>query len=299
MTTVAPDRVRVAASQYFVRPIRAIDEFFDQVSSVVATSAGYNSQLLVLPEYFTLQLASLDDPHKPVSEIVRGVANHVPRFLDFMSGLAERYRMYIVGGTIPAVDDDGRVRNDCYVFSPSGGRHSQGKLHMTRFERDDWNVLERDRLTVFDTEFGRMAVAVCYDVEFPELVRSLARYGIDILAVPSSTDDRHGFLRVRYCAHARAIENQVYVIHSPTVGGLPWVPDLSLNYGTAAVLTPCDYPFARDGIETEGVLNQDMVAIAELDLRAIDSSRTFGTVLPLSDARHTQELTHNIDIVKL
>lgn len=299
MNTVAPDRVRIAVSQYFIRPIQAFDDFLEQVRSVAATSAGYNSRLLVLPEYFTLQLGALDDPHKPVSEIVRGVAYHLPRFLELMSDIARRYDMYIVGGTIPVIDDDDRVRNDCYVFSPSGMWHRQGKLHMTRFEKEDWDVVERDRLTVFETDFGRMAVAVCYDVEFPELVRSLARYGIDMLVVPSSTDDRHGFLRVRYCAHARAIENQVYVVHSPTVGGLPWVPDLSLNYGTAAILTPCDYPFARDGILTEGVLNQDMIAIGELDLRAIDSSRTFGTVLPLSDSRHTLELTHNIDIVKM
>lgn len=297
MKNVTPDRVRVASCQYFIRPIEAFEDFLEQVRSVVATAAGYHSRLLVLPEYFTLQLAALDDPHKPVADIVRGVANHLPRFIEFMSGLSKRYEMYIVAGTIPTVDDDELVRNDCYLFAPSGEWHCQGKLHMTRFEREDWDVIERDRLTVFETDFGRMAVAVCYDVEFPELVRSLARYGVDILAVPSSTDDRHGFLRVRYCAHARAIENQLYVIHSPTVGGLPWVPDLSLNYGTAAILTPCDYPFARDGILTEGVLNQEMVAIGELDMHTIASSRTFGTVLPLSDARHTLELSHNIDVV--
>ena len=94
---------------------------------------------------------------------------------------------------------------------------------MTRFETEEWNVSPDSDLHVFDTEFGRMAVAICYDVEFPEIARAAAREGAHILAVPSCTDDRQGFLRVRYCAQARAIENQMYVIHASTVGSLPMV----------------------------------------------------------------------------
>ncbi len=300
MKNTHPGRLRVAASQYYVRPIQGFDEFVDQVKSVVATAAGYDSRLFVLPEYFSLQLAALDDPHRPVAELVRGVAYHLPRFLELFTELSREHGMYIVAGTIPTVDaEDDQVRNDCYVFSPQGKIGIQGKLHMTRFEREDWGVSERSELKVFETDFGRIAVAICYDVEFPELVRALADYDVDILCVPSSTDDRHGYLRVRYCAHARAIENQMYVIHSPTVGGLPWVPDVSLNYGTAAILTPCDYPFARDGILTEGVLNQDMIAVGELDLETIAQSRTFGTVLPLVDARHTRKLVRNTEVCSL
>jgi predicted amidohydrolase len=117
--------------------------------------------------------------------------------------------------------------------------------------------------------------------------------------VPSSTDDRQGFLRVRYCAHARTIENQLYVVHSPTVGSLPSVPDVFLNYGQASILTPNDYTFARDGILAEGVLNQEMIIVGELDMTTIEESRSFGTVLPLLDSHHTKELISQLDVISL
>jgi predicted amidohydrolase len=296
----APKRLRVASAQYFVRPVDSFEQFADQVSAVVETAAGYSAQLLVLPEYFTVQLVSLNDPKRPIDEHIRALTEHVPRFVDLMAGLAQDHELYIVAGTIPTFDEaTERIHNDCFFFAPSGAHGVQGKLHMTRFEREDWKVCERSELKVFDTAFGRMAIAICYDVEFPEVVRALAQQDIEILAVPSCTDDRHGFLRVRYCAHARAIENQMYVIHAPTVGSLPRVPDLSMNYGNAAVLTPCDFPFGRDGILAEGVTNQEQLIIAELDLGLVDESRSFGTVIPLEDSRRSQALTASIEIITL
>jgi len=166
----------------------------------------------------------------------------------------------------------------------------QGKLHMTRFETEDWKISARSKLKVFETDFGRMAIAVCYDVEFPEIVRAAARRDAHILAVPSCTDDRQGFLRVRYCAQARAIENQMYVIHSPTVGSLPMVPAVSLNYGIASILTPSDFAFSRDGILAEGNPNQEMMVIGELNLKTIADTRATGTVLPLVDSNRSTEI---------
>jgi predicted amidohydrolase len=300
MERPAPRRLRVATAQYFVRPVESFEQFAEQVAAVVQTAAGYGARLLVLPEYFTIQLVSLGDPKRPMEEHVRELTEHVPRFVDLMANLASQNSLYIVGGTIPTFDEaTERVHNDCHFFAPSGEHGVQGKLHITRFEREDWRVSERSELKVFDTALGRIAIAICYDVEFPEVVRALAQKDIEILCVPSCTDDRHGFLRVRYCAHARAIENQMYVIHAPTVGSLPSVPDLSLNYGQASVLTPCDFPFGRDGILAEGVVNQEQLVIAELDTSLVDESRSFGTVIPLEDSRRSQALTSSIEIISL
>ncbi len=293
-------RIRVAAAQYFVRPVRTFEQFAEQVEAVVEVVAGYRCRLLVLPEYFTMQLLTLHDIRRPIAELVLEVAGHRDRFVELMRDLARQHGLYIVAGTIPAMDDgDDRVFNDAYFFSPSGDFDVQGKLHMTRFEREEWHVSPRNRLKVFETDFGRLAIAICYDVEFPELVRAAAHQGVHLLAVPSNTDDRKGFLRVRYCAHARTIENQLYVLHSPTVGTLPRVADMSLNYGQAAILTPSDYPFARDGILAEGVLNQEDIVIGELDMHAIEEARTFGTVLPLNDSHRTRELIRDLDVVPL
>ncbi|MCB0411612.1 MAG: hypothetical protein KDD22_03755, partial [Bdellovibrionales bacterium] len=176
---------------------------------------------------------------------------------------------------------------------------SQVKLHMTRFEKEEWLISAGRRLRIFETEFGKVAITICYDVEFPEIARVAAREGVRILVVPSCTDDRQGYLRVRYCAQARAIENQLFVVHSPTVGSLPMVPAISLNYGQASILTPSDFAFSRDGILAEGMPNQESMVIGDLDLSLIDRSRASGTVLPLRDSQSTAELLKAVDHIDL
>jgi predicted amidohydrolase len=294
------DRIRVASMQYFIRPIRDFEQFVDQVSGLVDTARDYKCGLAVFPEYFTLQLLTLGDTRSRIDEQVRVLAGFVPRYVELMSGLAKRHGLYIAGGTIPVMDDGGsHVFNQAFLFAPSGRWETQGKIHMTRFEREEWFVSPRSRLRVFETAFGRVAILVCYDVEFPELARVAARAGARILIVPSCTDDRQGFLRVRYCAHARTIENQVYAIHAPTVGSLPMVPAVSLNYGQASILTPSDFEFARDGILAEGIPNQEMMVIGELNLSTINDNRETGTVLPLRDSQHTADVAEGLEEIVL
>ena len=279
------ERIRVAVLQYFIRPVADFDAFAAQVRGLVQTAADYRCQLIVFPEYFTLQLLTLGDVTRPIQAQVRTLADWVPLVQELIAQLAAQHRVYIVAGTMPVWNDEGQgITNTCFVFGPDGRFGSQGKLCMTRFESEEWMVSASRGLTIFETSFGRMAVAICYDVEFPEIVRAAALAGVKVLAVPSCTDDRQGFLRVRYCAHARAIENQMYVLHAGTVGSLPMVPAVSLNYGQAAILTPSDFAFARDGILAEGHANQEMMVIGELDLRSIELHRHDGTVLPLRDS---------------
>ena len=293
------DPVRVASIQYFIRPVRSFDEFAQQVSALVGTAADYKAQLVVFPEYFTVQLLTLGDRGRPIREAVRDLADQLPAFLELMSGLAKQYGLYVVAGTIPGRGDNGELHNDCHLFGPTGSHGRQGKLHMTRWEREEWHVSPRRGLHVFETDFGKLAVAICYDVEFPEIARAAGRSGCDLLVVPSCTDDRQGFLRVRYCAQARAIENQMYVVQACTVGSLPMVPAVSLNYGQASILTPSDFRFSRDGILAEGQVNSEMMVLGDLDLDALRVSRERGTVLPLRDSQSTAEVLANLDEVKL
>lgn len=292
------DELRVAAIQYYVRPVDSFDRFADQVSALVATAADYKADLVVFPEYFTVQLLTLGDLGKPIREQVHNLAAQAPAFLELMSGLARRHGVHLVAGTIPGQGDNGELHNDCHVFGPGGGHAVQGKLHMTRWEREEWMVSPRRRLRVIATPFGRMAVAICYDVEFPEIARAAARRGCDILVVPSCTDDRQGFLRVRYCCHARAIENQVYVAMTGTVGNLP-AEGLRLHYGQAAIITPSDFPFARDGIAAEGVINEEQIVVADVDLHLLDENRLKGTTIPLLDKRTEFYLTTDPVVVDI
>ncbi len=295
------NRLRVASLQYFVRPIQDFSDFRDQVRGLVRTAADYGCQLLVFPEYFTIQLLTLGDIERPMVEQVRWLADWGPKFKELMGGLAAECHIHIAAGTIPTRSEatPERLYNECFFFGPDGTFGSQPKLHMTRFEKDVWKVSPGKGLRLFDTEFGRVAIAICYDVEFPEIARAAARQGAVLLIVPSYTDDRQGFLRVRYCAHARTIENQMFVVHSGTVGSLPMVPAVSLNYGQASILTPSDFSFARDGILAEGVPNQESMVIGELNLGLLRSSRFRGTVLPLRDSRRTAELVAETQVVSL
>jgi len=295
------ERLRVCSLQYYIRPVQSFDQFRDQVVALVDTAVDYECKLIVFPEYFTVQLITLEKLNRPMPEQVRDLARKKPLFLELMADLARKHKVYIVAGTIPTLDeeDETRVYNDSHIFGPKGDHHWQGKIHLTKWESSDWKVSPRSKLRVFEGEFGRFAVTICYDVEFPEIARAAAREGANILCAPSCTDDRQGFYRVRYCAHARAIENQMYVIHSCTVGSIPMIPAVSLNYGQASILTPSDFPFARDGILAEGLTNTETMVIGDLNLTTIAESRSFGSVLPLNDSVRTAQLVSEPEHVAL
>ncbi len=291
------DRLRLASLQYFIRPVQKFEQFQDQVDGLIKTAVDYKCQLVVFPEYFTMQLLTLGNVKKPMQEQVRDLAKQVPRFLEMISIMAKENHLYIVAGSIPVFDEEKKILwNECYFFGPTGKYGRQGKLHMTRFEREEWLVSPHEKLQVFETDFGRMGIAICYDVEFPEIARAAARLGANVLIIPSCTDDRQGYLRVRYCAQARAIENYMYTVIASTVGSLPMVPAVSLNYGQAAILTPSDFPFSRDGILSEGSPNLESMVIGELNLHTIMESLSGGTVLPLQDSKRTASIVSEPEV---
>lgn len=294
------NRIRVGSLQYYIRPVASFDHFAQQVEAFVDTAKDYKVKLLVFPEYFTVQLLTLGQIKRPIADQIRDLVVQEERIVNFMSELAQKNKMIIVGGTMPAFNEDKtKILNKCYVYAQDGSHNVQAKLHMTRFEKEEWFVSPGTRLRIFETDFGKFAVTICYDVEFPEIARAAARLGAHFLVVPSCTDDRHGYLRVRYCAQARAIENQMYVIHSPLVGSIPTVPAVSMNYGQAAIYTPSDYAFSRDGLLAEGAVNQESMIIGDLNLSLIEESRQSGTVLPLRDSQSTSDLLKVVDHVKL
>lgn len=292
------ERIRVATLQYHIRQVETFDQFAAQVRGLVETAADYKCKLVLFPEYFTLQLLTLGDVRADIRQQVRRLAGFVDRYVELFRELSAKHKLYICAGTIPVAEGE-EIYNESFFFGPDGSHRVQPKLHMTRFEAEEWIVKPRNRLKLFDTQLGKIAIAICYDVQFPEIARAAARRGAKILLVPSCTDDRQGMLRVRYCAQARAIENQMYVITSHTVGSLPMVPAVSLNYGQAAILTPSDFPFARDGILAEGIPNQETMVIAELEMGAIQRARSSGTVLPLLDSERTAGVVAEVDEVSL
>ena len=275
-------RTRIAAVQYKLRHIDNWEGFEAQVNFVLNAAADYQPHFVLLPEIFTTQILSFME-NDNVPSAVRELTGFTERYTQLLRGHAMRHDYFLIGGSHPNLRD-GKLLNTAFLFTPNGDIQMQDKIHRTRWEKEKWNTEHGDVLKVFQTPFGKIAILICYDIEFPELARRVAEEGAEIIFVPSCTDDRQGFLRVRYCCHARAIENQVYVAMTSTVGNLP-VAGLRLHYGQASIITPSDFPFARDGIAAEGVINEEQIVVADVDLALLDENRLKGTTIPLLDKR--------------
>lgn len=276
-------KVRVACVQYQMRKVGAFAEFARQVSYFVDVAADYQSDFVLLPELFSVQLLSRLDAVSP-QEGMKKLADYTPRFKKLMSELARKYGLTIIAGSHP-VQAGNRLLNIAHVCLPDGAIVEQPKLHVTPNERKWWGISGGQKLAVIETPRAKIGVLICYDVEFPEAVRHLADDGAEILFVPFCTDNRQGYLRVRYCAQARAIENQIYVALAGNVGNLPDVANMDVQYGQAAVFTPSDFAFARDGIAAEADSNEETVLVCDLDLDSLHAARSGGTVTPRLDRR--------------
>ena len=275
--------VRICSVQYMLKKIDSFDEFAQQCQYYVDLASVYNSDFVVFPETFTLQLLSFLDETIP-SKQVRKLADFTEEYIKFFTMLALKYNVNIIGGS-HFVEEEGLLYNVAFLFRRDGTIERQYKLHITAPEKKWWGIQQGNSLKVFDTDCGKIAILICYDIEFPELSRRAAEKGANILFVPFCTDDRQGYLRVRYCAQARSIENQVYTVIAGTVGNLTHILQSETQYAQSAILTPSDFPFARDGIEGEGTTNTETVVIGEVDLEILRRNRMDGTVTPLKDRR--------------
>ncbi len=277
----AATRVRIAAFQYLLRPISGFEDFATQVEFFVRSAQEYRCQFALFPEYFSMQLLSYLHEPSP-ARAVRRLAQLTPEYESLFKRLAKESGLYIIAGTHPVIQQ-GELFNAAHLFTPNGRIFRQKKVHLTQTEKGPYQMSRGHGFYVYHTDYGRIAILVCYDVEFPEAARVLAEAGAQIIFVPSCTDERQGFCRVRYCAQARASENQIYIALAGTVGNLPEVPCMATHYGQAAILTPSDYFFARDGIAAEGTVNQEQMVISDVDLHLLEEQRINGTVLPLHD----------------
>jgi len=274
---------RLAIVQYQVRTIGSFEEFTHQCQFFVDTAAEHKSDFVVFPELLTTQLLSFVPAKRP-GVAARKLAEFTPQYLDYFRDAAIRYNINIIGGSQFVLEGD-KLLNVAYLFRRDGTIERQPKLHTTPSERKWWGVEHGDRIDVFDTDRGRIAILLCYDVEFPELGRIAARKGADILFVPFNTDERAAYLRVRTCAQARAIENEVYVATAGCVGNLPFVQNADIHYAQSGIYTPSDFSFERDGIAGECTANIETMIVSDVDLEILRRVRYSGTVQNWKDRR--------------
>lgn len=277
------DKVRVSCVQYRMRRIADFDGFAQQVEYFVDVAAGYGSDFVLFPELLTAQLMSFIDVKTPI-EAIRRLTDYTEDVDRLFERLARDYQISIVNGTHPMRVGD-EIHNVASLFLPGGEVHRQPKLHVTPNETRAWGVEGGSTLQVFDTPSARVGILICYDSEFPEAARYLVDHGAEIIFVPFCTDDRQAYLRVRYCCQARAVENQVYVAAAGTVGNLPDAENMDIQYAQSAVLSPSDFPFARDGILVEADANTETIITTDLDLVALQDAIHDGSVRQRHDRR--------------
>ena len=280
-----PDAVRVASVQYQQRRIKSFEEFATQVEYFTDIAADYNADFVTFPELITLQLLSIENEELSPVDAIRKLSHYTPEVKALFTRLAVHYNINIIAGSHPTEQANGDIHNVCYVCLRDGSLHEREKLHPTPSERTVWSITGGDAAATIQTDCGPIGVMICYDSEFPEVARHLTDQGALILFVPFCTDVREGYLRVRYCSQARAIENQCYVVLSGNVGNLPGVNNFDIQYGQSCILTPSDFPFARDGIAADSTPNIETVLFADLSLENVARARNSGAVQNLKDRR--------------
>ena len=275
--------VRLGTVQWRMRAFKSMEELLHQVEFFVDALAGYNADIVLFPELFNAPLLWHYDQQNP-HLAMRSLAEYTERIRDEMLSMAVSYNINIVAGSLPALDD-GKLLNVSYLCRRDGTWDSQQKLHITPDESEYWGLQGGEGLKIFQTDVGKIGILVCYDIEFPELARLLADKGMKILLTPFWTDTKNGYLRIRRCAQARAIENEIYVAISGSVGNLPKVENMDIQYSQSAIFTPSDFAFPHDAIAAETTPNTEMTLIADIDLDLLKELRNHGSVQNLKSRR--------------
>ena len=275
--------VRLGLVQWQMRPYKNLNEVMEQAEYFVDTLSGYRADFALFPEFFNAPLMA-ENNHLPEATAIRELAKYTEEIQKRFSELAISYNINIITGSMPAVIDD-QLYNVGYLCRRDGSVERYEKIHVTPDEAKVWGPQGGSNVRSFDTDCGRIGILVCYDSEFPELSRMLAAEGMEILFVPFLTDTQNGYFRVRHCAQARAIENECYVAIAGSVGNLPKVHNMDIQFAHSMVLTPCDFAFPTNGVKAETTPNTEMILIADVDTSLLKELHRFGSVRNLKDRR--------------
>jgi predicted amidohydrolase/ribosomal protein S18 acetylase RimI-like enzyme len=275
--------VRLGVVQWQMRLFGSFDEFLQQVEFFVDTVSGYNADIVLFPELFNAPLISKFDQEK-APDAMRSLSEYTEPLRKELQNMALSYNINIVSGSVPDYQEH-KLYNVSFLCRRDGTWEQQYKLHITPEEVQSWGLRGGSDLRVFETDAGKVGILICYDLEFPELARLLMDQGMQILLVPYWTDTKNSYLRIRRCAQARAIENECYVAISGSVGNIPRVENMDIQYSQAGIFTPSDFAFPHDAIAAEATPNTEMTLVADLDLDLLKELRQQGSIRNLYNRR--------------
>ncbi len=284
--------VKIAAAQYDIGFHANWFSYQRKIEHWVSQACDQGAKILLFPEYASMELASIfgKPVYSQLNKQLEAMQSLLNDYLDLYKNLAQQHNCYIQAGTYPVAIADKDYRNRAFLFMPNGEYDFQDKLIMTRFENEQWLIKPGTEIKCFDTDYGKIAINVCYDSEFPLIARKQVEMGANLILVPSCTDTLAGYYRVRIGCQARALENQCYVVQSPTIGNAEWSEAVDANIGAAAIYTPVDSELSENGILNIGRLNTSQWVYAELSFSAIEKVRNEGQVFNYRDWPRQQTL---------
>lgn len=273
-----------------IRRYADIAAFRVHIDGLAAEATASGSKLLLLPELTCIGLLWSDPSaaETKVSDVAELYRRRLTPLLEpycaVLCDLARQYDLAIAGATFWH-EVSGRGVNSGFVAFPDGTLLRQDKLHPTRPEQAI-GTAGGETLRGFEIHGVRMGLLICYDVQFPELTRHLVADGMEVLLVPSLTTSR-GYWRVRHSAHARAVENQIYVCVSPIIGNLGIPVDYPVvGVGGAFVACPIDNRFAiDDGTYARAAMDVEGLLHVRLDLARLRLARAKSEIRQLADRR--------------
>ncbi len=277
--------VKVAVSQYDIGFFTQWADYGDKLTRWVKTAADNRAKLLLFPEYGSMELPSLlgKTVYKDLHGQLDAMQPLYPQWQALHIELARQFDLMILAASFPLEQPDGSFRNRANLYGPDGLIGYQDKLIMTRFENEQWRVAAGSKIKIIESDIGPLGINICYDSEFPMIARQQVEAGANLILVPSCTDTEAGFHRVRIGCQARALENQCYVLQSPTFGRADWSEAVDINTGRASIYTPVDYGFPDNGLLVEGSPDRAEWIYAELDLESIARVRAEGQVFNYRD----------------
>lgn len=290
--------IRVAAAQYPIEEPGTLGEFLAKLTRWVDEGAR-DSDLLVFPEYGGAEVMAVlgREINRDLLAATRAIQTLVPEIDAHLSGLARSRGVFILAPSLPVANSAGEIQNVARFHAPSGKSEVQAKLVLTPFDREIWHLHPSRTQTLFDTPFGKIGVAICYDVEFPLQVRALAEAGARLILCPSCTDTEAGYWRVRIGAMARALENQCIVVQSPTVGNVNWTNALDINRGAAGVFAPPDMAISSNGVLALGSMDRAQWLKFTVDLGRLEDIRQRGEVRTFND--WPKQMSGSVKLVEL
>lgn len=284
---------RIACCQYQIEKLSHWEQYTNKIETIIQEAKLKKAEIILFPEYAGMEIAC--QFFKTDQELFNALQSLIPNYIQLYQQLAKQYQIYIQPGSIIEANSLGTFNNRAYFFSPTGLYGFQDKLKLTEFEKKLQVLQPGKHQTLFETPFGKIGIAICYDSEFSQIIRNLTKAGATLILVPSYTPTIQGFNRVFISSRARAIENQCYVAVSFVVNKFNLSAEEEMTYGQAALFSPADQGFPEEGIIALGTFNQTEIVTGDFHPDQISFIRENGQVhnfLDTEDDEYSVQVSH-------